>query len=87
MSVAKEELHRLVDRLSDQNTDVAREFLLWLAQREAPGANETSPEKTKKKGEWPGSSLFRFAGSIKGGPHDVAERHDHYLAQFEEQKQ
>lgn len=80
VSVPKEELHRLVDRLPEQNTGMAREFLLWLAERETPDAEET-PKKPKKVAEWPGTSLYRLAGRIQAGPPDLAERHDHYLAQ------
>ncbi len=48
MSVPKEDLHRLVDRLPEQATDMARDFLLWLAEREQPGSQKVA-KKTNKK--------------------------------------
>lgn len=83
VSISKEELYRLVDRLPEDSTDVAREFLLWLAERETP----VSKKATKKtKTEWPGTSLYRLAGRIQEGPPDLAERHDYYLAQAHEEE-
>lgn len=79
VSAPKEELHRLVDRLPEQNTDVAREFLLWLAERETPDAKK-APRKSKKVAEWPGTSLYRLAGlNIQG---EVAMRSQDRLQQI-----
>ena len=76
MGVSKEVLHHLVDRLPDESTDVAGEFLLWLSEREGVRPN------TKDVGViWPGTSLYRLAGRIHEGPRDLAERHDYYLGQ------
>ncbi len=67
MTASKRELHKLVDRLRDEDTEAAKRLLQQLLE-DHQGDGEP----------WSGEGLLSMAGAGEG-PSDLAEHHDRYL--------
>lgn len=44
-----------------------------IVESEIPKSNEQKPELTL------GERLLKYAGTVRGLPHDLAKQHDHYI--------
>jgi hypothetical protein len=67
-------LSKLAEQAGQSKAEVLRRALRQMAQRELSGKKQ------------PGWSFDVLIGSMDNGPTDMAERHDHYLAEFLEER-
>lgn len=76
MTTSRDELHRLIDALPDEQRDEAEARLRELLEETGQGARE-GEMPARDNGAWSGEGLLSLAGSVSG-PSDLSRRHDAY---------
>lgn len=79
MTVSKDDLHELVDRLPGDRAEDAYRFLARLLN-DRDTDPDTDADRERGTGEtWAGHELLEMAGTAEG-PSDLSTHHDRHLA-------